>query len=189
MPWMTPLSASISGSTTIATPVSSCSTGIVEGSAPATASCGAWTTIADAGIASLFGSACAFDFRDGGLEWDHQDDPGGATDPERPAAKRFNLDFAVQEVLRQEGRARDDVRLDYRFDCLPALLSQEPLEHAGRQLAECFIDRGENRKGPLTLELLIHPRGLKQVQEAVEPAELLRGLHDVGGLHGPSTER
>ena len=69
--------------------------------------------------------------------------------PSARAAKRFNLDFAVQEVLRQKGRARDDVRLDYRFDCLPALLSQEPLEHAGRQLAKCFIDRGENRKGPL----------------------------------------
>ena len=105
------------------------------------------------------------------------------------AAKRFNLDFAVQEVLREKGRARDDVRLDYRFDCLPALLSQEPLEHARGQLAKCFIDRGENRKGPLTLEHLIHARGLKQVQEAGEPAILLRGLDDVSGLRGPGTER
>ena len=36
-----------------------------------------------------------FDFRDAALERDHQDDPGGATDPEPSAAKRFKLDFAV----------------------------------------------------------------------------------------------
>jgi hypothetical protein len=81
------------------------------------------------------------------------------------------------------------VRQNYRFDCLPALLSQEPLEHARRQLAKCFIDRGENREGPLTFEHLKHARGLKQVQEAGEPAILLRGLDDVSGLRGPGTER
>jgi hypothetical protein len=27
------------------------------------------------------------------------------------------------------------------------------------------------------------------MQEAVEPADLLRGLDDVSSLHGPSTER
>ena len=96
---------------------------------------------------------------------------------------------AVQEVLRQKGRTRDDVRQNYRFDCLPDLLSQEPLEHARRQLAKCFIDRGENGKGALTLEHLNHARGLKQVQEAVEPAVLLRGLDEVSGLHGPSAQR
>jgi hypothetical protein len=36
-----------------------------------------------------------FDFRDGGFKREHQDYPSGATDRERPAAKRFNLDFAV----------------------------------------------------------------------------------------------
>jgi hypothetical protein len=71
-----------------------------------------------------------FDFRNGCLERDHQEDPGGATDPEPSAAKHFHLDFAVQEVLHQKGHARDDVRLDYRCDCLPALLGREPLEHA-----------------------------------------------------------
>jgi hypothetical protein len=47
----------------------------------------------------------------------------------------------------------------------------------------------ENREEPLTLEHFNHARGLKQVQEAVEPAELLRGLDDIGGLYGPSAER
>jgi hypothetical protein len=57
MPWMTPLSASISGSTTIATAVSSWRAGTAEESAPERASCRVSTAIADAGIASLFGSA------------------------------------------------------------------------------------------------------------------------------------
>jgi hypothetical protein len=60
------------------------------------------------------------------------------------------------------------VRLDYRFKRRPALLSQEPLEHAWGQLTECFIGRGENGKGPLALEHLNGARGLQQVQEAVE---------------------
>ena len=167
MPWMTPLSASISGSTTIATAVE-----LLLGRHRA------GFRIGD-GILRRLDHDCRcrnrfalrlrspFNFRDGGLQRDHQDDPGGATDPERHAAKRFNLDFAVQEVLRQKGRARDDVRLGYRFERLPGLLRQQPLEHARRQLAKCFIDRGENRKGPLILEHLNHARGLKQVQEAV----------------------
>jgi hypothetical protein len=41
----------------------------------------------------------------------------------------------------------------------------------------------------LTFEHFNHARGLEQVHEAVEPAVLLRGLDDVGGLHGPSPER
>ena len=48
---------------------------------------------------------------------------------------------------------------------------------------------GRKRKGPFTFEYLNHARGLKQVQEAGEPAVLLRGLDDVGGLRGPSAER
>ena len=112
-----------------------------------------------------------------------------AVPPTASIAPPSNLDFAVQEVLRQKGCARGYVRLEYRFERLPGLLGQEPLEHAGGQLAKCFIDRGENGEGPLTLEHLNHARGLKQVQEAVEPAVLLRGLDDVSGLHGPSTKR
>jgi hypothetical protein len=161
----------------------------VKGSASATASCRASITIADAGIASLFGSARSFYFGDGGLERDHQDHPGGATDREHSTAERFKLDFAVHEVLGQKGRARDDVRLNYRFERLPALLGQEPLEHARGQLAKCFINRGKNGKGSLILEFLDYASGLKQVQEAGEPADLLRGLDDVGGVHGPSAQR
>jgi hypothetical protein len=76
-----------------------------------------------------------------------------------------------------------------RFERSSVLLGQEPLEHTRGQLAKCFIDRGENGKGALTLEHLNHVRGLEQVQEAGEPAVLLRGPDDVGGLRGPSAER
>ena len=81
------------------------------------------------------------------------------------------------------------MRLDYCFEHIPVLLGQEPLEHARGQLAKRFIDRGENGKGPLAFEHLDHARGLKQLQEAVEPAVVLSGLNDVSGLHGPSAER
>ena len=186
---MTPLSASILGSTTVATPINSCS-----------AWAGAAICSGDGILRRLdYDRRCRIcfalrlrlpvNFHDGGLERDHHDHPGRAADREHSTAQRFNLDFAVQEVLRKKGCARDDVRLDYRLDCLPALLSQEPLEHAGGQLVKCFIEGGENCKGPLTLEYLNHARGLKQVQEAGEPAVLLRGLDDVGGLRGPSALR
>jgi hypothetical protein len=53
-----------------------------------------------------------FNFRDGGLERDDQDNPGGPTDGEHSTAQRFELQLAVQEVLGQKGCVRDDVRLD-----------------------------------------------------------------------------
>jgi hypothetical protein len=146
MPWMTPLSASISGSTTIATAVSSCSAGTVEGSAAATAILRRLDH--DCGYRNRFALRLRspVNFRDGGLEREHQDDPGGATDREHSTTKRFNLDLVVQEVLRQKGCTGDYMRLDYRFEHIPVLLGQEPLEHARGQLAKCFIDRGENGK-------------------------------------------
>jgi hypothetical protein len=54
MPWLTPLSAPISGSTTVARPIGSCSTGVAVRPVPATESCGDSTTITEIGVAMLF---------------------------------------------------------------------------------------------------------------------------------------
>ena len=128
------------------------------------------------------------DLRDRGLDRGQCNDPSGAVDRERATADGRNLHGSAQEVSGQNGSVGNDVRLNYRFEWLPVLLSQKPVEHGRRQLVECFIGRGENRKGSLAPERFSHARGLEQLQEAIEPADLLRGLDDVGGLHRPSTE-
>jgi hypothetical protein len=74
------------------------------------------------------------DFHDGGLDRDQQDEPGGAIDRERATADGRNLDGSAQEVARSNGCVRDDVRLNYRFERLPAL-SQKLVERACGQLA------------------------------------------------------
>ena len=94
MPWITPLSAPRSGSTTVATPIGSCSTGVAVGPVLATEFCGDSTTIAEIGVATLFWctTVCPSTSVTETSIGTKKDNSVGAIDRERTTAERCDLD-------------------------------------------------------------------------------------------------
>jgi hypothetical protein len=95
MPWITPLSALISGSTTIATPIGSCSARVAGRSAAATESCGAFDHDCRDWHRCALLLRLPLDFDDCGLDRDQQYGRGSAIDRERTIAQRCDLDCSA----------------------------------------------------------------------------------------------
>ena len=105
------------------------------------------------------------------LDRDHEDEPGGATDRERVTAKRFDFDFAAQEVLFENGRARDDMGWTIASSGLRLSSTRSQSSAPGGNWPNAPSIGAKTVKGPLPFELFVHSRGLKKVQETVEPAD------------------